>query len=144
LHLLRKAAALCSCCTVSGPRALAGFQPNRHLEISPEFLRATVERIRANGYKIIALDEAVDLLKSGYGRERYAVLTFDDGYRDNLEYALPVLKELGAPFTVFVASGLVDRSSELWWQALELIIAANDQIVFSSDADEPTVCESCR
>ncbi|XYK81449.1 MAG: polysaccharide deacetylase family protein [Labrenzia sp.] len=124
------------------PARSGGFQPNRHLEISPEFLRSTVERIRANGYKIIALDEAVDLLKSGYGRERYAVLTFDDGYRDNLEYALPVLRELGAPFTVFVASGLVDRSSELWWLALELIIAANDQIVFSSDPDEPTVCES--
>jgi peptidoglycan/xylan/chitin deacetylase (PgdA/CDA1 family) len=107
------------------------FQPNRHLEITPEFLKAAVERIRANGYEIISMDEAVDLLKSGYGHRRYAVLTFDDGYRDNLQIAYPILKDLGAPFTLFVASGLVDRTSELWWLALERIIADNDEVVFT-------------
>ncbi|PVB63304.1 polysaccharide deacetylase family protein [Labrenzia sp. 011] len=111
------------------------FQPNRHLEITPEFLRQAVERIRANGYEIIALDEAIDLLKTGYGDQRYAVLTFDDGYRDNLEIAYPVLKALEAPFTVFVASGLVDRTTELWWTALERIIAGNDEVVFSDDGE---------
>jgi len=111
------------------------FQPNRHLEITPEFLRIAVERIRANGYEIIALDEAIDLLKSGYGDQRYAVLTFDDGYRDNLEIAYPVLKELQAPFTVFVATGLIDRSTELWWIALERIIAENDEVFFTGDTD---------
>lgn len=109
------------------------FQPNLHLEITPEFMRQAVERIRDSGYEIIALDEAVDLLKSGYGRKRYAVLTFDDGYRDNLEIAYPVLKELDAPFTVFVASGLVDRTTELWWIALEHMIAANDEILLTED-----------
>jgi len=113
------------------PSGSDAFQPNRHLEISPDFLRAAVERIRANGYEIISMDEAVDLLKSGYGHRRYAVLTFDDGYRDNLEIAYPILKELDAPFTVFVTTGLMDRTSELWWVALERIIAANDEVVFS-------------
>lgn len=112
------------------------FQPNRHLEISPEFLRSAIERIRANGYEIISMDEAVDLLKSGYGHRRYAVLTFDDGYKDNLEIAYPILKELDAPFTVFVTSGLVDRTSELWWVALEQIIAENDEVVFSQACGE--------
>ncbi len=107
------------------------FQPNRHLEITPEFLRLAIERIRANGYEIISMDEAVDLLKSGYGNQRYAVLTFDDGYRDNLDFAFPVLKELGAPFTVYAATGLIDRTSELWWLALEQIIAQNDEVVFT-------------
>jgi len=113
------------------PARTDAFQPNRHLEITPEFLRQAVDRIRANGYEIISLDKAVDLLKSGYGHHRYAVLTFDDGYRDNLEIAYPVLKEMNAPFTVFVATGLVERKTELWWAALERIIAENDEIVFS-------------
>jgi len=112
------------------------FQPNSHLEITPEFLRLAVERIRANGYEIISLDEAVDLLKSGYGHHRYAVLTFDDGYRDNLEVAYPVLRELQAPFTVFVTTGLVERTSELWWLALERIIAANDTVEFTRAGEE--------
>ncbi len=113
------------------PSGAEPFQPNRHLEISPEFLRSAIERIRANGYEIISIDEAVDLLKSGYGHRRYAVLTFDDGYKDNLEIAYPILKELNAPFTVFVASGLVDRTSELWWVALERIIAENEEVVIT-------------
>lgn len=113
------------------PAGSEAFQPNKHLEISPEFLRLAIERIRANGYEIISMDEAVDLLKSGYGHHRYAVLTFDDGYRDNLEIAYPILKELNAPFTVFVTSGLVDRTSELWWVALERIIAANEEVVLA-------------
>lgn len=111
------------------------FQPNAHLEITPEFLRTTVERIRANNYEIISLDEAVSRLKSGYGQTRYAVLTFDDGYRDNLEIAYPLLKELEAPFTIFVASGLVDGEAELWWLALERIIAENDEITFISGSE---------
>lgn len=118
------------------PARSDAFQPNRHLEITPDFLRLAIERIRANGYQIISLDEAVDLLKSGYGDRRYAVLTFDDGYRDNLEFAYPVLKELDAPFTVFVASGLVDRTSELWWLALERIIERNDKVAFTEAGGE--------
>ncbi len=117
------------------PARSDAFQPNRHLEITPEFLRLAIDRIRANGYEIIALDEAVDLLKSGYGNHRYAVLTFDDGYKDNLTNAYPVLKEMQAPFTVFVTSGLVDRSSELWWIALERIMAAHDEVVFTPNGE---------
>lgn len=118
------------------PAHADSFTPNAHLEITPEFLSQVVEHIREAGYEIIALDEAVDLLKSGYGRKRYAVLTFDDGYRDNFEVAYPVLKKLGVPFTVYVASGLVDRTAELWWVALERIIAANDEIHISAEAGE--------
>ncbi len=111
------------------------FQPNGHLEITPEFLRTAVNRIRDNGYEILALSEVADLLKSGYGRKRYAALTFDDGYRDNLEVAYPVLKELDAPFTVYTASGLIDRTTEIWWVALERIIAANDEIRLSNSGE---------
>lgn len=124
------------------PARMGAFQPNQHLEITPEFLEQTVDRIRANGYEILALDEAVDLLKSGYGRKRYAVLTFDDGYRDNLTVAYPVLKALQAPFTVFIASGLIDRSTELWWEALDLIIGSQDEIIFSNEAADGIVCRT--
>ncbi|WP_305985136.1 polysaccharide deacetylase family protein [Roseibium sp. MMSF_3544] len=124
------------------PARTGDFQPNRHLEITPDFLRQAVDRIRANGYEIISLDEAVDLLKSGYGHRRYAVLTFDDGYRDNLDIALPILTELQAPFTVFVATGLIERTSELWWLALERVIAENDEVVFTQAGEESGI--SCR
>ncbi|MBS8259021.1 polysaccharide deacetylase [Roseibium polysiphoniae] len=118
------------------------YQPNLHLEITPEFLRQSIEQIRGNGYEIIALDEAVDLLKSGYGNQRYAALTFDDGYRDNLKIAYPILKELNVPFTIYVATGLVDRETELWWIALERIIGQNDEIRLSGETTGEAI--SCR
>lgn len=102
------------------------FQPNGHLEITPDFLRAVVGRVRGMGLDIVDLDEAARRLVSGGEGRRFAVFTFDDGYRDNHEIARPILVELGVPFTVYVASGLIDRTTELWWLALERMIAARD------------------
>lgn len=104
------------------PQPQIPFQPNGHLAITPEFLGQVVDLLRQRGYRIVSLTEAVDRLTLGYGDERFAVLTFDDGYRDNLDHAYPVLKALDAPFTLFITSGLIDRSSELWWVALEHLI----------------------
>jgi peptidoglycan/xylan/chitin deacetylase (PgdA/CDA1 family) len=55
-------------------------------------------------------------------------LTFDDGYRDNREHALPILARHNAPFALFLPSDFAEGRGELWWVALERAIAANDQI----------------
>ena len=54
---------------------------------------------------------------------RFACFTFDDGYRDNRDFALPVMRELDAPFTVYVASDFAEGTGHLWWIALETMIA---------------------
>ncbi len=105
-----------------------GFAPNAHLEVTPEFLDATIRQVRAAGLEFVSLAEAMRRLDDGGAAGRFAVLTLDDGYRDNLDYAYPVLKRNGVPFTIFVTTGFVDRSSELWWIALERIVAAADQV----------------
>ena len=48
--------------------------------------------------------------------------------RDNLDVALPVFRRRGVPFTVFASSGIADGTCELWWLALERIIAENSEI----------------
>ncbi len=129
------------------PVSDAAFQPNKHLEITPEFLEHTVERIRENGYQIISLGEAIDLLKLGHGidhgRARYAVLTFDDGFRDNFEIAYPILKRLQAPFTIFLGSGLLDRTTELWWVALEQLVANQSCLDLSGQPQAPSDTIAC-
>jgi peptidoglycan/xylan/chitin deacetylase (PgdA/CDA1 family) len=59
---------------------------------------------------------------------RFACFTFDDGYRDNRDHALPVMREFDAPFTVYVASDFAQGSGRLWWIALEMAIAKADAI----------------
>jgi peptidoglycan/xylan/chitin deacetylase (PgdA/CDA1 family) len=46
-------------------------------------------------------------------KERLVAITFDDGYRDNLTVALPLLEKYSLPMTLFVVAGFVDRSGYL-------------------------------
>ena len=110
------------------PPREAGFQPNHHLEITPEFLHATLTHLRACGIDIVSVDEMHRrLLERDFGR-RFACFTFDDGYRDNRDFALPVMREFDAPFTVYVASDFAQGTGRLWWVALQRVIAGADSI----------------
>ena len=86
------------------PRPGNAFQPNHHLEITPDFLRATLGHLRSRGIDIITIDEMHQRLVVRDFSRRFACFTFDDGYRDNRDYALPVMREFDAPFAVYVAS----------------------------------------
>jgi peptidoglycan/xylan/chitin deacetylase (PgdA/CDA1 family) len=110
------------------PRRDAEFQPNRHLEVTPQFLRAMLEHLRAHDVEIITLDEMHQRLVEGNYSRRFACFTFDDGYRDNRDLALPVMREFDAPFTVYVASEFAEGIGRLWWVALERVIAAASSI----------------
>jgi len=104
------------------------FQPNRGLEITPEFLDETIAAIRAAEIDIVSLDEACRRIREDDQSRRFVVLTFDDGYRDNLEFAWPILKRHGAPWTLFLPSAFADGSGELWWVVIEEAIARNRSI----------------
>ena len=59
---------------------------------------------------------------------RFVCFTFDDGYRDNLEYAYPLFKRRALPLTLYVPTDYPDGTGELWWLALEEIVARADEI----------------
>jgi peptidoglycan/xylan/chitin deacetylase (PgdA/CDA1 family) len=66
-------------------------------------------------------------------RRRFACLTFDDGYRDLLQWAYPILKQHQAPFAIYIPTSFPDRVGELWWLALEAVIARNNRIAIVID-----------
>jgi peptidoglycan/xylan/chitin deacetylase (PgdA/CDA1 family) len=101
------------------PQQASLLDENAGLAITPAFLETAIETLRATGYDIIPLDEVAARLADPALARPFAVLTFDDGYRDNAQFALPVLKRLGAPFTLFVCPGFADREANLWWLDLE-------------------------
>jgi peptidoglycan/xylan/chitin deacetylase (PgdA/CDA1 family) len=114
------------------PAREAAFQPNRHLEVTSEFLRATLCHLRSREIDIVSMDELHERLVQGRFDRRFAAFTFDDGYRDNLEHALPVLREFDAPLTVYVTSDFAEGTGRLWWTALEAVIAGTEQIDIQS------------
>ncbi|WP_155733127.1 polysaccharide deacetylase family protein, partial [Streptobacillus moniliformis] len=57
--------------------------------------------LRQEGWEIVSLEACIERLATNAGTGRYAVLTFDDGYRDNVVTALPILERYNAPFTIY-------------------------------------------
>ena len=106
----------------------AGFAPNRGLEIAPGFLDKLLTRLKER-FDIVDMDDVIARLR-GEGRadRPFVALTFDDGYRDTADVALPILARHNAPFTVFVTTGFADRSARMWWVEMEEAIAALDRI----------------
>ena len=114
------------------------FQPNHMLEITPRFLSSVVKLLRRSRVDVISLDELHRRLTQGDFKHRFVCLTFDDGYRDTLKYAYPILKAAEMPFAVYVATSFPDRLGELWWLALEAVIARNSRVGLVIDGKNRT------
>jgi peptidoglycan/xylan/chitin deacetylase (PgdA/CDA1 family) len=110
------------------PRRADAFQPNHLLEITPEFFDGLLRRIASSGLDVISLDEMHARYLSGDFRRRFVCITFDDGYKDVKQHAYPLLKRYGMPFALYIATSFPDRLGELWWLALEAVIAQNHRI----------------
>jgi len=106
----------------------AGFAPNSILDVTPQFLEQTILQVKKLGYACVSLDDAMRRLESGDTSQRFVVFTLDDGYRDNFTHALPVFEKHGVPFTIYLSTSLPDGNAELWWYALERVIAKAEQV----------------
>jgi peptidoglycan/xylan/chitin deacetylase (PgdA/CDA1 family) len=104
------------------------FQPNALLEITPDHLDRTLTLVRRFGFEIIPLDEVPGRLAAANGPP-FVALTFDDGYRDNLEHASPVLQRHAAPWTLFVTSDYASGHGRLWWVELEEAVRRSERLV---------------
>jgi peptidoglycan/xylan/chitin deacetylase (PgdA/CDA1 family) len=110
------------------PARADAFQPNRSLEIEPAFLEEVLRALRQADVDLVTLDEVHRRLTERDFRRRFVALTFDDGYRDNRDHALPVLRKYDAPVTLFAPSAFAEGTGDLWWIALERAIARADRI----------------
>jgi len=63
--------------------------------------------------KPLSLSNAIRQLKEGSLNEHFFVLSFDDGYRDVMSIAFPILKAMKIPFTVFISNKVLDSRSAL-------------------------------
>lgn len=98
----------------------------RYLTISAELFERQLAALRRRGFRggdLAALDE----LSAGRRSGRLVFLTFDDGFRDNFETALPLLREYGFPAFVFVLPPLLEAGAAFEWPEMreDLVLHAD-------------------
>lgn len=85
-----------------------------YLTLEIKYFEAHIKMFKNLGYKSISLDEFYDLMISNVNvKEKFVVITFDDGYLDNYVFAAPILKKYGFRGTVFVNIDYIDKKSKL-------------------------------
>lgn len=95
--------------------------------VTPQHFAEHLEVLRKHYYSM-GLRQLVQAVKEGNIPRLAMVITFDDGYADNLYNAKPLLEKYGIPATVFVTSGYVGRECEFWWDELDRIFLQPGQL----------------
>ncbi len=110
------------------PARSDAFQPNRLLEVTPTFLEGLLKRLSRARIDVVSLDEMYRRFIAGDYKRRFVCITFDDGYKDLVQWGYPLLRKYRLPFALYVPTSFPDRLGELWWVALETVIAQNNRI----------------
>jgi peptidoglycan/xylan/chitin deacetylase (PgdA/CDA1 family) len=105
-----------------------GYKRNLKAGCSAPFLDAIIGRLVHDRWDIVPLDEALSRLERDDASRRFAVLTFDDGYRNTMTRALPILERYAAPFTVYVPTGSITRELPSWWLGLRSLFQRHDTV----------------
>jgi peptidoglycan/xylan/chitin deacetylase (PgdA/CDA1 family) len=107
------------------------------LQSDPEMLAVSPENFRD---QMRYLKDTVQLVRFeenwGNVSKPAVAVTFDDGYDDNVQEALPILAEVGVPATFFVTTGMIGSMNEFWWHELERIILGNQPLPSSFTLDD--------
>ena len=96
------------------------------LSISPEFFEQQLQYLKSR-FQVITLKEAASLLAAGELSGEYAVLTFDDGYRDNYDHAFPLLQKYQLPATIFVTVSAVETGHFGWHSFDQAILNSREE-----------------
>ncbi len=73
-------------------------------------------------YQPLGLKQLAQAHQQGNIPHRAVVITFDDGYANNLYHAKPLLEQYNIPATIFIATGHLGREREFWWDELERLL----------------------
>ena len=90
-------------------------------------------RLVATEHNPISIDDLAAAVDGQSLPERAVLVTFDDGYRDNHDTALPVLAEHSIPAVVFLATDHIGSDGPFWWDLVAWLVAA----VTPTSADLP-------
>jgi peptidoglycan/xylan/chitin deacetylase (PgdA/CDA1 family) len=108
-----------------GP-SLSDADPN-FLRVPAERFRAQVESLQTAGFELVTVAELAARANGGDPPPGLAAVSFDDGMEDNYSTALPILRDLGAPATVYVTTGLIGQRNP--WIEYEAHMMSAEQLL---------------
>ena len=77
--------------------------------VSTENFQRQMETVAQSDLEVISLERVIQALEEGKSIAGKLVITFDDGYTDNLEVAAPIMAQYGFAATIFVSTGFVGK-----------------------------------
>lgn len=89
--------------------------------VNPRHFKEHLEVLQKHG-RPVHLQQLSQAVKDGQRPHRQVVVTFDDGYADNLHNAKPLLELYDIPATVFVTSGSIGQEREFWWDEMDRVL----------------------
>ena len=100
----------------------------QQLAVSPSNFYEHIQLLK-NKYNLLSIEEFSDLLLSHKKiPDNACIITFDDGYADNLLEAIPILESLNSQALFYITTSNLDTDKELWWDELERIILCYDTL----------------
>ena len=108
------------------------FSPNAAELVSPEFLSSVIDVLTRRDIEIISIADLPHRIRKPLDNQRFAVLTFDNAYRDTAHHAVPVLEQKNVPFTLNVATGLIEGSADLWRLGLQKLLQQQRRLMIQT------------
>jgi peptidoglycan/xylan/chitin deacetylase (PgdA/CDA1 family) len=103
------------------------------LNVGVAEFRQCLDLLTDSGFEIVSLTEAMARLDRPGANAKFAVLTFDDGYRDNYDLLLPELTRRGIPALVYLTTGFIDRTAPMWWYGIDALLKTHGAIAFNGE-----------
>jgi peptidoglycan/xylan/chitin deacetylase (PgdA/CDA1 family) len=114
---------------------LKGYD-ERHIPQS--LFRKQLKFLRSRGYTFVTMTELMDALQKKKSIKKFVVLTFDDGFRNIVENAYPIMREEGGKGCFFLVSQLIGNNQLLWTDHVEAVLRNHKgkdfQFVFNGEA----------
>ncbi|MBC7694096.1 MAG: polysaccharide deacetylase family protein [Burkholderiales bacterium] len=108
---------------------------NDGMEVTEEYLEFLIKFYINNGFTPIAMADLTKAINEK-NKKRYVAFTFDDGYLDNYQKALPIFEKYKVPFAVYITLDFITRKQFAWWYFIEDLIRNNNEIIYLANGSE--------
>ena len=99
-------------------RVHRSYRDRWQLCVSPENFAAHLRCLKRS-FRPVRLAEIATMIADGKVKQNSVAITFDDGYRDILTAAIPILEQMRLPATFFICGDAASEGESFWWERLE-------------------------